>query len=106
MPAYWRVERWGPRLETAREQIRVSGGAASRKPLGDSSAGLVRPDMLRLQRPFLADQTSLVPRLVVSTGGGLFDHHQHLRCRPRLPQRRIALDRLGNLTGKDAIAVV
>ena len=49
MPAYWRVERWGPRLETAREQIRVSGGAASRKPLGDSSAGLVRD--LELHRP-------------------------------------------------------
>src|SRR5215470_12081812 len=129
MPTYWRVERWGPCLETAREQIRVSGGAASRKPLGDSSAGFVRDlELHRLASLFLNHCGSTAHP---ATGTDVVDFesagrywpirrplfhgswsrreagcsiNQHLRCRPRPLQRRIAIDRLGSPTSKNAIA--
>src|ERR1700730_13490123 len=52
------------------------------------------PDVLRLQWTLLADQPSLVPGCAPARGDGVFGRHRRLRCRPRPPQRRIALDRL------------
>ena len=52
------------------------------------------PDILWLQRPFLSDQPSPVPRCTPAGGNRVVSRHRHLRCRPLPAQRQIDIDRL------------
>src|SRR5262249_7663741 len=59
------------------------------------------PDISRLQRTFLTDETHLVPGIVLPTRRRvvLADHGRLLRSRPLPPQRRLTGDRQSNLPG-------